>query len=495
MLEMLRPLLAAFAAATLCLAPVAAHGQEPEPSRLTQLGEEGLVVLTLAWRYHPGDDPRWADPAFDDTGWETVEPQMPAGKLPRQGWPGTGWFRRHLRVNPSLWGKPLVVRVATPGATAVFLDGAPLLDTAALGVAPSGGAWREVVLSPRPDHVLAVRHAIPPAVRDARGNSGFLLSIEAPDTAELQAAAEERRSTRLSFFTLVPAFLAACLGLLHLALFLFYPKARENLFYALTMAGFTAILVSDLGTQPAASEVWGPLAYRSIIASALATIFFALLTYYSVRTSTFPRTWIAFGVVGAALIAWTFLDPEPPPLWIWYAYFGLQVAEVIRVEVFGRPVEREGIKVLLYGFAIAVIFILLQILVQLDLLRPAISIPPHLVAMLVFAVSMSIFLARSFGRTHLHGGRPIGSRLSGAWSEHTAPLAPGDTLLFASDGFAEQLDPAGQPLGYEALAEALRAAAGAPAGEIAERLLARVAAWRGTREQGDDITFVVVRVK
>lgn len=62
------------------------------------------------------------------------------------------------------------------------------------------------------------------------------------------------------------------------------------------------------------------------------------------------------------------------------------------------------------------------------------------------------------------------------------------------DGFAEQLDPADQPLGYEARADILGAAPGVPASELVERLLARVAAWRGEREQGDDITFVVVRV-
>jgi serine phosphatase RsbU (regulator of sigma subunit) len=90
------------------------------------------------------------------------------------------------------------------------------------------------------------------------------------------------------------------------------------------------------------------------------------------------------------------------------------------------------------------------------------------------------------------GGPPVGSRLTG-WSERSAPLAPGDTLLFASDGFAEQLDSADNPLGDERLAEVFRAAAGAPARELVERLLARVAAWRGGREQGDDITCVVVR--
>ena len=66
-------------------------------------------------------------------------------------------------------------------------------------------------------------------------------------------------------------------------------------------------------------------------------------------------------------------------------------------------------------------------------------------------------------------------------------------MLFASDGFAEQSDLAEDLLGYERLAEALRAAAGLPARDLVERLLAQVAAWRGEREQGDDVTFVVVR--
>jgi phosphoserine phosphatase RsbU/P len=92
-----------------------------------------------------------------------------------------------------------------------------------------------------------------------------------------------------------------------------------------------------------------------------------------------------------------------------------------------------------------------------------------------------------------HGGRPIGSRLVGAWTEHRAPLAPGDTLLFASDGLAEQLDPAENPFSYERLSEVLRASVGVPPGELVGRLLTRVAAWRGEREQGDDVTLVVVR--
>ena len=36
------------------------------------------VTLTGPWRFHVGDDPRWADPAFDDSGWESVDLSAPA---------------------------------------------------------------------------------------------------------------------------------------------------------------------------------------------------------------------------------------------------------------------------------------------------------------------------------------------------------------------------------------------------------------------------------
>ncbi len=28
--------------------------------------------LSGPWKHHPGDDPRWADPAFDDSAWESL---------------------------------------------------------------------------------------------------------------------------------------------------------------------------------------------------------------------------------------------------------------------------------------------------------------------------------------------------------------------------------------------------------------------------------------
>ena len=93
------------------------------------------------------------------------------------------------------------------------------------------------------------------------------------------------------------------------------------------------------------------------------------------------------------------------------------------------------------------------------------------------------------------GGLPLGGRIPFRYEERRTALAAGDTLLFASDGFAELLDPEGRELGYPGAAKAFLAAArGESAHAVVDRLGASAAAFRGARPQDDDITFVVVRV-
>lgn len=44
-------------------------GDAPVPITLGQ----SVVPLYGPWKFHIGDDPRWADPSFDDSQWETVD--------------------------------------------------------------------------------------------------------------------------------------------------------------------------------------------------------------------------------------------------------------------------------------------------------------------------------------------------------------------------------------------------------------------------------------
>jgi serine phosphatase RsbU (regulator of sigma subunit) len=93
------------------------------------------------------------------------------------------------------------------------------------------------------------------------------------------------------------------------------------------------------------------------------------------------------------------------------------------------------------------------------------------------------------------GALPLGARLPVLYQAESAELTTGDTLLFASDGFAELWNADGEQLGYPGVTAAFRRAARAgDAKAVVQRLLDEVASFRAGLPQSDDITFLAIRV-
>ncbi len=94
-------------------------------------------------------------------------------------------------------------------------------------------------------------------------------------------------------------------------------------------------------------------------------------------------------------------------------------------------------------------------------------------------------------------GTPLGARAEFPYTEATLDLAPGDALLFLSDGLPELPNAAGEPFGYERLAERFGELGGGPgsrsAAAIVGGLEALVAEWSGGRAPADDVTFLVLK--
>lgn len=83
-----------------------------------------VVALDGPWKFHVGDDPRWADPGFDDSGWENMDLGAPpdandgdVGITPytsgwnskgHPGYKGYAWYRLRFTVTPST-GEPLAL--------------------------------------------------------------------------------------------------------------------------------------------------------------------------------------------------------------------------------------------------------------------------------------------------------------------------------------------------------------------------------------------------
>jgi serine phosphatase RsbU (regulator of sigma subunit) len=401
---MVRQLARCTAAAALTLGVAcAAAAQEPTPARLGRQSfrDDSSVEMTLAWRFHPGDDASFADPALDDASWAPVDPLR---LKPTQGSsaarPGHGWFRRHLLVEPDLLGTPLIVHVEAPGTAEVFLDGVRLgccegtAVAAAAGVGVGQGAWLVMSFATRPDHVLAVRYGFRPSAGAAAAEPGFRLSLEVAAGVARRVGSERRRLITDIVFMAFPASLA----LLHLALFWAYPRARENLFYAIWMAGFAGIVVCNRLALELPSEGGRDLAARLASPVVIVAIFSVLLTYYAVRTRPFPKAWRVFAVAAAVLAVVAFLVVSNVA---WYLFFAMVTLEVVRVERSGRTVPRDGIQVLLWALLVQFAAVTYLVLSNLGVV-PGIRGPnTYLMVSLPLAVGMSVFLARSFARTNL----------------------------------------------------------------------------------------------
>jgi hypothetical protein len=115
--------------ATLLLpaAPVAAQHEPGDPVVLQPPLDE-RVQLVGGVRHHAGDDPAWADPRLDDSGWPVVDSLIRDPLEMPGGWPGIGWFRHRLMMAWAGMPPVLVVR-AESGTVDEFLVAGPPLGT------------------------------------------------------------------------------------------------------------------------------------------------------------------------------------------------------------------------------------------------------------------------------------------------------------------------------------------------------------------------------
>ncbi len=231
-----------------------AISQETEPVPVT-----GIHTLTLKtvrsksdnlhdapWKYHPGDNPDWAKPDFDDTTWKYLSPLITQDNLKNKEWQGIGWFRLHISVpDEELWNKPLALIVSyQAGASEIYLDGELIYSFGKVGNKkeeeehywerdPQGFSF-----SAKTDHVIAVRYSNY-SYNQFTPVLGFRLRL-----SELNAAIKFR-TILLRELTTIQMVISAVLGFLmlqHLLLFIFYPKAKENLYFSILTGSSAAIV-------------------------------------------------------------------------------------------------------------------------------------------------------------------------------------------------------------------------------------------------------------
>jgi len=77
-------------------APASASAPASAADSSTSAAFHGVIRLDGPWSFQMGDDPRWADPAFDDSSWPKVVLDQPLSDQGIDTYSGYAWYRLKL---------------------------------------------------------------------------------------------------------------------------------------------------------------------------------------------------------------------------------------------------------------------------------------------------------------------------------------------------------------------------------------------------------------
>jgi hypothetical protein len=111
---------------------VLACGLSPARAQTFSFQNDRLPAAELKgrFRFHTGDDPRWAAPGFDDSGWQLLRSDEPWSSQGYRGYGGVAWYRFAVTVpaeDPALalWA-PHILAPYLNGQEVALENGLPL---------------------------------------------------------------------------------------------------------------------------------------------------------------------------------------------------------------------------------------------------------------------------------------------------------------------------------------------------------------------------------
>lgn len=363
--------------------------------------------LSHGWRYHAGDDPLWSKASFNDSSWEITESHLDADYMPTNGWNGIGWFRLHLEVDSALWNKPLAISFAQAGTSEVFLDGTLIYyvgnvqqyfrDKNKIIVTRNPGA---IYFGPSRHHIIAVRYALrhseelsTDAINHGLAN-GFHIWIGNYEDAS--SFVRETEIRQVTFATIL-----GVLAFIHLILFVFYPKFKENLFYSLSTVAIGALWFANNLTVFDVNERW--TAFLDIISQILqfVTVVFGVLLAYSLTRKKFPKRSLLYVAVGLMLAMWACIDRSQIYNRLRDAYTLVAMLEVMWMIITAPRRDTVGRTVLTIGFFFFGLTIVYGILGgYINLPRVDAWNDEYIYGVTALGLAMSVFLSRRFAQTN-----------------------------------------------------------------------------------------------
>lgn len=372
----------------------------------------GWLELFEGWKYRIGDDTAWADQIYDDSDWQNINPQLNKKDFEKLDWTGNIWFRNKVYVDSSLWHIVFGLDFLCTGAAELYLNGRLLYKYGNVG---SSKETEEVFLDRNPRHllfdnqeeqVLAVRYSNHHAEKiiEAGGNAGFTAVLGDMEVFVYNRIENVRQVSihQMAFGAFVLAF-----AIMHLLLFIFYPKSKENLFYSISMFSFSVVIYTSTQNYFVNSILTAMNIEMLNSLSVQVSILFGLLTVYASSYNKMPKQWKIFVIVASVFITQTIffpsLDSEISD-YLFYLFALVMILEIVR-SVIRSLIRKEpwgwgwmiGV-----GFIVAMAFIAYQVLIMTGVItNPLFGIYLVYVYGIVFlAITVSVNLSKKVSDTN-----------------------------------------------------------------------------------------------
>ncbi|SDD55677.1 Signal transduction histidine kinase [Dyadobacter soli] len=280
----------------LYLLPYLKCSAQDEPVLLTDtIALKSVWLNKSPWKFHSGDSLQWAQPGFSDSSWVTLSEtgfgrdRYSRAQVP-QGWQGFGWFRLWVKKQDAsstgTWG----LYLNHDAASEVYFDGKKIASLGKVGHSKlEMTAVREpyqcipLAITDTLPHLLAIRYS---NFREYYPNFvGFESSIQDLDTMNRSQKAEREIMGTM----LMSVSVSAILVILHLLIYIFYPRQKIHLYYVLFVSivglGLYARYQTFVATDPA-DQV---LATRVFLAFVTLHLSLGLLMLYQACYNRLPR--------------------------------------------------------------------------------------------------------------------------------------------------------------------------------------------------------------
>jgi len=387
-----------FVAFLFCFSP--ALGQVPVNNgfELNQLPAN----VSREWKFHAGDNAAWADTAFDDHNWQSIDATQQYHFLPQVAKAQIGWFRLTLNVSPALQKKAVAMIVNQYGAAEVYFNGVLIRTMGNVSkdyqselTRFSSGEPLTLQLTNAPKQYIAIRYSFNSSnLVIGNGRPVIRVSFSQVDSAW------DDFFLRVDFYT-TRAWVSGgfmLLSILQLAIYLFNRERKVNLYLSLYALMQLITLADGMLTPMIHTGGWYNFDLVVFnIAAPLDFVFLLMMTYAYFGYKR-GRWFMIMAALSLLVIIMQFIADNAANEQVLAIGNTIIYLAIIAVSVKAIREKKSGARMFLAGIVVSLVFFALFSFGGAVLSQPYLMVCFEVaLAFITPAIILSILLAREFG--------------------------------------------------------------------------------------------------